>query len=55
MADNKITLPQSGGGIVRYLEGYKSKIEFSPWVIVTIIIAIIVFEIILQQFNLFNL
>jgi len=53
MAD-KIQMPQSGGGLVRYFEDYKSKIEFSPWVIVTIIAIIIVLEIILHQTNFLN-
>ena len=48
MADNRIQLPQSGGGLVRYFEDYKSKIEFSPWVIIIFILIIIVGVIILQ-------
>lgn len=42
MAD-KIQMPQSGGGLVRYFDDYKSKIEFSPkWVIVLIVVVIII-------------
>ena len=47
MADNRIQLPQSGGGLVRYFEDYKSKIEFSPWTIIIFILVIIVGVIIL--------
>ena len=55
MADNKIQMPQSGGGLVRYFEDYKSKIEFSPWVIIGISIAIADIEIILHKTRLFGL
>lgn len=41
MAD-QIRIPQSGGGIVRYMEDYQSKIEFGPiWVIVMIVLVIL--------------
>lgn len=51
MAD-KVQMPQSGGGLVRYFDDYKAKIEFSPWVIVAVIGLIIVLEIILHQINI---
>ena len=51
MADEKIQLPQSGGGLVRYFEDYKSKIEFGPWVVIGLIIFIIVLEILLHRIN----
>ena len=54
MAD-KIQMPQSGGGLVRYFDDFKSKIEFSPWVIVGIIVAIIILELIVHQLNILNL
>ena len=54
MADNRIQLPQSGGGIVRYFEDFKSKIEFGPWVIIGTIAVIIVLEILLHKLNLFG-
>ncbi len=52
MADNKIQMPQSGGGIVRYFDDFKSKVEFSPWVVVAVIVAIVILEIVLHQINL---
>ncbi|MFH1592649.1 MAG: preprotein translocase subunit Sec61beta [Candidatus Woesearchaeota archaeon] len=52
MADNKIQMPQSGGGIVRYFDDFKSKIEFSPWVIIGVIIFIIILELLLHKINL---
>lgn len=55
MADNRVQMPQSGGGIVRYFEEFKSNIEFSPWVIIGFILTIIILEIVLHQTNLLNL
>ena len=48
MADNRISIPSSGGGIVRYFDDYKSKIEFTPMVVVVLIVAVILVEIILH-------
>ena len=51
MAENKIQLPQSGGGLMRFAEEFKSKIEFGPWVVVIIIAVIIFVELLLHKFN----
>jgi len=51
MAQDRIQLPQSGGGLVRYFEDYKSKIEFGPWVVVGIILFIIILELLLHKIN----
>jgi len=48
MADNKIHIPQSSGGIVRYFEDYKSKIEISPYVAIGFIALVIILELILH-------
>ena len=50
MSDNKVGLPSSGGGLVRYFEDYKSKIEIKPAIILTIIIIVAVVEIYLYKF-----
>ncbi len=55
MSDNKIHLPQSGGGIIRYFDEFKSKIELSPWMIIVLIVIIIILELIVQQTNLLGL
>ena len=47
--DNKIHLPSSGGGLVRYFDDYKSKIEIKPEIIVVVMVLIIVFEILLYK------
>lgn len=52
MADNQIQMPSSGGGLIRYSDEYKSKIVFSPWVIVGIIIAVAVIGVYLYKFGL---
>lgn len=50
MADDRITLPGSGGGLIRYFDEYKSKLELSPWVVVGAIFAVIIFEFMLHSF-----
>ena len=45
MADNKIQMPVSGGGLVRYSDEYESKIMMSPTVVVVLIIAFILIEV----------
>ncbi len=52
MAQDKINLPSSGGGLLRYFEDYKSRLEIKPMVIVTIIVLIIVIELYLYKFGL---
>jgi len=49
MADDKIRLPSSGGGLVRYFEDYKSKIEFKPHYVFAFIILVIVIELVLYK------
>ncbi len=49
MADDKIRMPSSGGGIMRYYDEYKSKIEIPPMAIVIAIIAVVVLAIILHN------
>ena len=50
MADNKIRLPSSGGGLVNYKEEYKSKFLFSPIIVVVLIVIVILAEYILHTF-----
>lgn len=47
----RIQMPTSGGGLVRYFDDYKSKIEFKPILVVVCIIVVIVLEIYLQNFK----
>lgn len=49
MADNnKIQMPSSGGGIVRYFDDYKSKIQFKPGHIIVLVIVVIIIELLLH-------
>lgn len=51
MAKDKITMPSSQGGLVRYLEDYKSKITLKPEHIILIVIVVIIIEIILHNYG----
>ena len=42
MADNKISLPSSGGGLLRYSEEIKSKFMITPMHVLIAIIIIVV-------------
>jgi len=44
MADNKVQMPSGMGGLVRYFDEYKSKIEIKPVVVVVVIIFVILIE-----------
>lgn len=48
MAGDKIRMPSSGGGLVRYFDDYKSKFEFRPHWVVALIILVIVIELVLH-------
>ena len=47
----KIQMPSSGGGLIRYFDDYKSKIEFAPIVVVVFIVIVILFELYLHNFR----
>ena len=47
----KIQMPSSGGGLVRYFDDYKSKIEFKPILVVVFIIIVILLELYLHNFR----
>ncbi|MEW6062746.1 MAG: preprotein translocase subunit Sec61beta [Nanoarchaeota archaeon] len=49
MADDKIRLPSSGGGLVRYFEDYKSKMEFKPHYVIAFIVLVIIIELVLYK------
>jgi len=48
MADEQMRMPMSSGGLVRYFEEYKSKLQIDPMHVVLIIAAVIVIEIVLR-------
>ena len=51
MADNKINLPSSGGGLIRYFDEFKSKIVFKPQVVIVFIALVIILELILHVYG----
>jgi len=53
MADERIRMPSSGGGIIRYYEEYKSKVEIQPTYIIAAVIAVIVLIIVLHNIKPF--
>jgi len=48
MADEQMRMPMSSGGLVRYFEEYKSKLQIDPMHVVLIIAAVIVIEIVVR-------
>ncbi|MBT3323768.1 preprotein translocase subunit Sec61beta [archaeon] len=49
MANDKVSMPQSGGGLIRYFDEYKSKIVIDKkWILVAIGVLVVV-EILLQR------
>ena len=51
MAQGKVTIPSGMGGLVRYFEGYKSKIRFKPGHIVVLVIVVIVIMLVLYSYG----
>ena len=50
MTKDRIQMPSSGGGLVRYFDDYKSKLEIPPIYVVGAVIIIIVLGIFLYRF-----
>ena len=51
MAQDKVNMPQSMGGLVRYFDEYKSKIEIKPGHVIILIVVIIIIELFLQFYG----
>jgi preprotein translocase subunit Sec61beta len=49
--DNKIRMPSGQGGLTRYFDEYKSKIEFSPGAVIILTLIIMVIVILLHYFG----
>jgi len=43
MADEKIRLPSGIGGLVRYFDDYKSKIEINKLYFISFVVAVVIF------------
>jgi len=49
--DNKIRMPQGQGGLTRYFDEFKSKVEFSPAAVIVLSIVIMIIIILLHYFG----
>lgn len=49
MGQDKISMPSSGGGLMRYFDEYKSKIQIAPTVVIVAIVVVIIIELALQK------
>ena len=46
---DKISMPSGMGGLVRYFDDYKSKIEFKPGLVIVFIVIVILIEVLLHS------
>lgn len=51
MANDKISMPSSGGGLIRYFDDYKSKISMKPGHIIVLTIAVMIIIILLHAYG----
>lgn len=51
MAQDRINLPSSGGGIVRYFEEFKSNISLKPQLVIVLVVIVVILEIILHMYG----
>ena len=49
--DQKIMLPSSQGGLVRYFDEYKSKVQLKPTHVIILAIAIIIIILLMHSFG----
>ena len=49
--DNKIRMPSGQGGLTRYFDEYKSKIEISPGAVIVISLVVMILVILLHYFG----
>jgi len=49
--NNKIQMPSSQGGLVRYFDDYKSKVEISPKMVVVLCVLVGVLVLLLEAFK----
>ena len=49
--DNKMRMPSGQGGLIRYFDEYKSKIDFSPNVVIVLCIIVMIIILILHSFG----
>ena len=48
MAKDRISIPFSGGGLMRYSDEFKSKLQLKPAHVIILIVLVLIFEILLH-------
>jgi preprotein translocase subunit Sec61beta len=51
MTQEKIQMPSSAGGLMRYSDEYKSSIEFKPGTIILFIVLVLIIEFVLHAYG----
>ena len=51
MAQEKMQMPSGMGGLVRYFDEYKSKINFKPGTVVIFIVIVLIIEFMLHRYG----
>ena len=51
MSRDKVSMPSGMGGLVRYFDEYKSKIEFKPGHIIVLCVVVIVIMVLLYTYG----
>jgi len=51
MANDKIRMPSGQGGLTRYFDEFKSRIEFSPAAVIVLAVVIMIIIILLHYFG----
>ena len=49
--DNKIRMPSGQGGLTRYFDEFKSKVEFSPGAVIILSVVIMIIVLLLHYFG----
>lgn len=49
--DDKVRMPSGMGGLVRYFDEYKSKIELKPQHVIILVVIVLIIEIILHLYG----
>ena len=42
-------MPSSGGGLMRYFDDYKSKIQIKPTYVIVLVVIVIIVELVIQK------
>lgn len=51
MAQDKVSMPSSQGGLIRYFEDYKSKVSLKPGHVIVLVVAVIIIIILLHVYG----